>query len=75
MGAQRLKREGVVGRLLREAFLLDLLLDAVSLHGRQAVDEEDAVQVVHLVLDHAGVQPARRPAPPPSALDSLRARA
>src|SRR5229473_6006948 len=49
----RLERECSRGTLLGEAVLLDLLLDAVARHGREVVDEEHAVQVIHLVLDDA----------------------
>src|SRR5882762_10300783 len=48
-----LQRECSRGTLLGEAVLLDLLLDAVARHGREVVDEEHAVQVIHLVLDDA----------------------
>src|SRR5712691_141685 len=47
----RLERECSRGTLLGEAVLLDLLLDAVARHGGEMVDEEHAVQVIHLVLD------------------------
>ena len=47
-------------RLLGEAFLLDLPLDAVPRHRSQAVDEQHAVEVIHLVLDHAGQESRAR---------------
>src|SRR6266852_5739259 len=48
-----LQRECSRGTLLGEAVLLDLLRDAVARHGREVVDEEHAIQVIHLVLDDA----------------------
>src|SRR3989441_6171651 len=54
-----LKREGVVGGVLAETFLLDPPLDAVAGHGVEAVNEEDPVEVVQLVLEEACAQPAR----------------
>src|SRR3989442_3381260 len=51
--ALRLERECSRGTLLGEAVLLDLLLDAIARHGREVVDEDHAVQVIHLVLDDA----------------------
>src|SRR5713226_870839 len=46
-----LQRECSRGSLLGEAVLLDLLLDAVARHGREVIDEEHAVQMIHLVQD------------------------
>jgi len=49
----------VVGGVLAETFLLDPPLDAVAGHRVEAVDEEDPVEVVQLVLEHARAQPPR----------------
>ena len=44
------------GGVFREPFLLDAALDAVARDGIEAVDEEDAIEVIDLVLEHAGQQ-------------------
>src|SRR2546426_12733466 len=54
-----LTREGVAGCVLAETVLLDLPLDAVARHGVDAIDEEDAVEVVDLVLQDARAQATR----------------
>jgi len=51
--ARALEREGVAGGVVAETFLLDLPLDAIAQHRVDAVDEEDAVEMIDLVLQHA----------------------
>src|SRR5215831_13102420 len=63
-----LKREGVAARRLYEALFLDALLDAIASDGRQTVDEQHAVQVIDLVLNHLGSQPLRLERNRPSCL-------
>src|SRR5215470_1115386 len=52
------EREGAVCRLFGEPFLLDPPLDPVPCHRVEMIDEEDPVQVIHLVLQHARPQTA-----------------
>ena len=49
----------MAGSVLAETVLLDLPLDAVARHRVDAVDEEDAVEVVDLVLQDPRAQAAR----------------
>src|SRR5262245_15667789 len=50
------------GRVVRgvraEAFLLDLALDAVARQRLESIDEEDPIEVIHLVLEHPGLKSA-----------------
>src|SRR5215510_11730737 len=55
-GSDRSERERVVSCALRQAFLLDPLLDPITGHGREPVDEEHAVEMVDLVLDDLGTK-------------------
>src|SRR5262252_5863938 len=55
-------------RRLYEALFLDTLLDAIASDGRQTVDEQHAVQVIDLVLNHLGSQPLRLERNRPSCL-------
>src|SRR5204863_121952 len=54
-----LKREGVAGGVLAETFLLDLPLDAIAGHRVEAIDEENPVEVIELVLEDARTQAPR----------------
>src|SRR5262249_58348842 len=48
---------GVAGGVLAETLFLDLPLDTVARYRIDAVDEEDAVEVVDLVLQDARAEP------------------
>jgi hypothetical protein len=52
---QLLQRERAVGAgVFGESILADTTLDLVARDGVQPVDEQDALEVIHLVLEDAG---------------------
>src|SRR5215472_2477083 len=55
-----------VGRVLGQALFLDLPLDAVTSDRIEAVDEQDTVEVIHLVLEDAALKAATEDAHRPS---------
>src|SRR5262245_45646512 len=52
---------GSDSRLVGETLPLDLPLEAVTRDLVETVDEQDAIQVIDLVLEHAGQEPRRAP--------------
>src|SRR6266545_1821298 len=55
--SDNLERRGARRGVLRKAFLLDPALDPVVCDLVEVVDEQDAVQVVDLVLEDPGQEP------------------